>query len=136
MNKLQIIGYVGGDAEIIKKNDSSFAKFTVAVDESYKNKEGVKVDQTTWFNCILNDTANKRIPYLKKGTLVYVEGKLRCKIYTNKKGEAAIDMALNVGYVQLLSAGEKKNDTATKPNIEDQSTANTWDPNQSDDLPF
>lgn len=133
MNKIQLIGYAGADATITKSNNSEFATFSLAVDESYKNKEGTKVEQTTWFNCIINDVKHGTIPYIKKGTQLFIEGRLRAKTYTAKNGSTAIDLTVNTNYIQLLGSAKKDEPAQTNTNT---STTDTSAGGGGDDLPF
>jgi single-strand DNA-binding protein len=82
MNKITILGRVGKDPEIKTFEWGKVAHFTIATDESYKNKSGEKVEQTEWHNVsaklAMAEFAGK---YLKKGNRVLVEGSLRSREY-------------------------------------------------------
>lgn len=86
INKVILIGRLGRDPEVRRlENGVAVAKFSLATDETYKDKEGNKVQQTEWHNIVvwrgLAETAEK---YLKKGMLIYVEGKLTHRDYMDK----------------------------------------------------
>ncbi len=89
VNKVTLIGRLGKDP-VLKhfSNDNAIAEFSVATDESYKNKEGQKVEQTEWHNVKIPTKKQAEIAekYLKKGSLVYVEGKIRTRSYDDKDG--------------------------------------------------
>ena len=89
VNKVTLIGRLGKDP-VLKhfSNDNAIAEFSVATDESYKNKEGQKVEQTEWHNVKIPTKKQAEIAekYLKKGMLVYVEGKIRTRSYDDKDG--------------------------------------------------
>ena len=89
VNKVTLIGRLGKDP-VLKhfSNDNAIAEFSVATDESYKNKEGQKVEQTEWHNVKIPTKKQAEIAekYLKKGALVYVEGKIRTRSYDDKDG--------------------------------------------------
>ena len=88
-NKVQLIGNLGQDPEIVTlDNGSKLAKFSIATNESYKNKEGEKVTETQWHNVVAwGKTAEIVENYLAKGKEVAVEGKLMHRSYETKEGE-------------------------------------------------
>lgn len=87
-NKVQLIGHLGNDPEIINlESGKKIAKFTIATNESYKNEKGEKVEDTQWHNIVAwNKTAEIVEKYLKKGKEVVVEGKLTSRSYDDKEG--------------------------------------------------
>lgn len=132
MNKiqLQIIGNLGFDASIKETNGKRYLKFSVAVNESYKDKEGNKVEKTEWFNCISNNTSLS--PYLKKGTLILAQGVPSFKAYSDKEGNVKGSINVNI-YSIVLLGGAKKEDTASAPTSQESSNV---PPIEEDDLPF
>ncbi|MDH3699482.1 MAG: single-stranded DNA-binding protein [Flavobacteriaceae bacterium] len=88
-NKVQLIGNLGQDPEIVTlENGSKLAKFSIATNESYKNREGEKVTETQWHNVVAwGKTAEIVENYLAKGKEVAVEGKLMHRSYETKEGE-------------------------------------------------
>src|SRR5437879_3306604 len=90
VNKVILVGHVGKDPEVkYLEGGVAVAKFTLATSESYKNKEGNKVDQTEWHNVVMwRQLAEIVEKYVKKGQLLYVEGKIKTRTYgedSNKK---------------------------------------------------
>ena len=87
INKVTLVGRLGKDPEIRHfDNNSSVCNFTLATSESYTDREGKRIEQTEWHNLAiwrkgLVDVAEK---YLKKGHLVYVEGKLRTRSWDDQ----------------------------------------------------
>ncbi|WP_353777249.1 single-stranded DNA-binding protein [Winogradskyella sp. 3972H.M.0a.05] len=88
-NKVQLIGHLGQDPEIINlDNGRTLAKFSIATNESYKNANGEKVENTYWHNIVAwGKTAEIVEKYLAKGKEVAVEGKLTNRTYETKEGE-------------------------------------------------
>ncbi|PKQ44976.1 single-stranded DNA-binding protein [Confluentibacter flavum] len=88
-NKVQLIGNLGNDPEIINlESGKMLAKFTIATNESYKNNKGEKVTDTQWHNVIAwGKTAEIIEKYLTKGKEVAIEGKLTSRSYETKEGE-------------------------------------------------
>jgi len=88
-NKVQLIGNLGQDPEIITlDNGSKLAKFSIATSESYKNAQGQKVEDTQWHNVVAwGKTAEIVENYLIKGKQGAVEGKLTHRSYETKAGD-------------------------------------------------
>lgn len=89
VNKVILIGRLGKDP-VIKhfQNDSAIAEFSLATTESYRDKEGKWNDITDWHNIKLPNKymAERAEKYLKKGSTIYVEGKIRTRSYDDKDG--------------------------------------------------
>lgn len=87
VNKVILIGNLGKDPDTIVFDGIKKATFPLATTETYKNKEGQKMEQTEWHNIVcwrgLADVAEK---FLKKGTQVFIEGKLRNRQWEDKEG--------------------------------------------------
>lgn len=87
INKVILIGNLGKDPEIITFETAKKATFPLATTEYFKNKAGEKVEQTEWHNIVcwrgLADIAEK---ILKKGTQIFIEGKLRTRSWEDKDG--------------------------------------------------
>lgn len=106
-NSVQLIGNLGKDPEVKVFDKSRKATFSIATTDTYKNAKGEAVKDTQWHNVIiwgkLADIAGK---YLKKGSLVAVEGKLVHRPYESK-GEKKIFTEINVN--DLVMLGSKPN---------------------------
>lgn len=105
MINLSVIGHIGNNAEIKDVNGKKVVRFSVCVDLSYKNKDGVKVEKNVWIECNGWNHVNVA-PYLLKGTLVYVAGLPGTNAYTNKDSELKSSQTLTVNELELL--GSKK----------------------------
>ena len=135
VNKVILLGYLGKDPEI-QHFDSGVKKaaFSLATTETYKNKEGNKVEQTEWHNIVLwRNLADVAEKYLKKGAQIYIEGKIRTRSWEDKEN--------NKRYVtevigdNMTMVGNKKGASSDISNIETTSNepiASAPD----DDLPF
>ena len=79
VNKVILIGNLGKDPEVRYLDSGvAVANFSLATTESYKNKEGDSVSQTEWHNVVLwRGLAEVAEKWLKKGSSVYIEGKIR-----------------------------------------------------------
>ena len=87
VNKVILIGNLGKDPEVITFDTAKKATFPLATTEFFKNKDGQKIEQTDWHNIVcwrgLADIAEK---ILRKGTHVYIEGKLHTRSWEDKDG--------------------------------------------------
>lgn len=88
-NKVQLIGRLGQQPEIITFEDGTkMAKFSLATDDSYKDKQGNKIERTYWHNIVVKNGLVKVVEsYINKGQEVIVEGKLVTRNYETKEGE-------------------------------------------------
>lgn len=88
-NKVQLIGRLGQDPEIITFDDGNkIAKFSMATDDSYKDKNGDKVERTDWHNVVVKGRLVKIVEeYVNKGKEIAIEGKLTTRSYETKDGE-------------------------------------------------
>ncbi|MCT8339477.1 single-stranded DNA-binding protein [Flavobacteriaceae bacterium TK19130] len=87
-NKVQLIGRLGQDPEIVTfKDGNKMAKFTLATDDSYKDKNGEKVERAYWHNVIVRGGLSNVVEnYVTKGQEIAVEGKLTNRSYEDKDG--------------------------------------------------
>lgn len=105
VNKVILIGNLGADPEIKHlQNDVSVANFNIATTEYFKDKQtGERRDVTEWHRVVAwrwhAKTAEK---YLRKGSKVYVEGKLRTRQYQDKDGQQRYVTEVVVDDMNLL----------------------------------
>lgn len=88
-NKVQLIGNIGNDPEIITLDSGKkLAKFSLATNESYKDASGQKQTKTDWHNLIAwGKTCDIIEKYVTKGKEIAIEGKLTNRSYETKEGE-------------------------------------------------
>lgn len=113
LNKVLLIGRLGKDPETrTLPNGETVCNFSIATDESWTDKQsGQKVTKTEWHNITLfNKTAEIAGQYLKKGSQVYIEGRIQSRKYTGKDGveRTAYDIIGN----QMQMLGSKNDNTA------------------------
>lgn len=88
LNKVMVIGYLGRDPEMrFTPSGKSVTNFSVACNRSWKNAESEKITETEWFNVLAwGSLAETSKQFLKKGSLVYVEGRLQSRSWQDKEG--------------------------------------------------
>lgn len=106
VNKVILVGHLGKDPEVRHlEGGNSVANFTLATNDYYKDKQGTRVERTEWHNIAawrgLAELAEK---YLKKGSLVYVEGKLRTRQYQDKDQQTRYITEIVADEISLLSS--------------------------------
>lgn len=106
VNKVILIGHLGKDPEVRHlEGGNSVANFTLATNDYYKDKQGTRVERTEWHNIAawrgLAELAEK---YLRKGSQVYVEGKLRTRQYQDKDQQTRYITEIVADEISLLSS--------------------------------
>jgi len=88
VNKVILVGNLGKDPELkYLEGNIARANFTMATSEFHKDKNGNKIEQTEWHNIVLwRSMAESAEKLLKKGTQIYLEGKLQTRQWTDKDG--------------------------------------------------
>ena len=129
LNKVILIGNVGKDPETRKFADTMVCNLTLATTEKYKDKDGNLKDATEWHNLQiwgkLGEIAEK---YVKKGSQIYVEGKIKQRAYETEKGQKKYITEIIVSELKLL--GKKDATSANNAQVEGVSV------NVESDLPL
>jgi len=88
LNKVTLIGNLGKDPEInVLEGNVPVAKFQLATTESYRSKFGELIVDTEWHNIVLwRGLAELAQKYLHKGSLLYIEGKMKTRQFEDKDG--------------------------------------------------
>jgi single-strand DNA-binding protein len=88
LNKVTLIGNLGKEPELqLLEGNVPVAKFSLATTEAFKDKNGQTQYSTDWHTVVLwRNLADLAATYLRKGSLVYVEGKLKTRSYEDKEG--------------------------------------------------
>ena len=107
INKVIIIGNLGKDPEVrYMPSGSAICNVTVATSRQWKNKEsGEKNEETEWHRVALFDRqAEIAGEYLKKGSSVYFEGRLKTRKWTDKEGVERYTTEIIADVMQLLGS--------------------------------
>jgi single-strand DNA-binding protein len=142
VNKVILIGNLGKDPEVrYMPSGSAVANITLATTESWKDKQtGDKQERTEWHNvAFFNRLAEIVGEYLKKGSQIYVEGKLRTRKWQDKNGNDRYTTEIIASEMQMLGSrggGSTgfSNDapSAAKPEVATTGGSDDFD----DDIPF
>lgn len=147
INKVILVGHVGKDPVIqYVKEDVPVARFTLATSETHKDKNGQKVTNTEWHNLVIwRGLAKIAEQYVKKGSQLYIEGKLTTRSY-EKDGATKYITEIVVGSMEMLGRGgdssSQSSSAAASNQSNEQATVNDATEDYSgeyaegDDLPF
>ena len=105
INKVIIVGNVGGDPETrYMPSGSAVTNLTVATNESWKDKQtGEQKERTEWHRvAMFNRLAEIAAEYLRKGSQVYIEGKLRTRKWQDKSGQDRYTTEIIADEMQML----------------------------------
>lgn len=104
-NKVQLIGRVGQDPEILNlETGRKLAKFSIATNENYTNTKGEKVEHTDWHNVVAwGKTAGIIEQFVNKGKEVAIEGKLTTRSWEDKEGQKRYTTEIVCNELLLLS---------------------------------
>ncbi len=141
INKVILVGNVGKDPEVRYLDSGvAVANFPFATSETYRNKNGEKVTMTEWHNIVLwRGLAEVAEKYVKKGSQLYIEGRIRTRTWDDKEGNKRYTTEIVGDNMQMLGRRSETSPDATPPeetvsegDIEDTSGP----PDETDDLPF
>jgi len=105
VNKVIIVGNLGGDPETrYMPSGSAVTNFTVATNESWKDKQtGEQKERTEWHKVAMFDRlAEIAAEYLRKGSQVYIEGKLQTRKWQGKDGQDRYTTEIRASEMQML----------------------------------
>jgi len=106
INHVQLIGNIGQEPETTNfENGNKVVKFSLATNESYRDGEGIKQQETNWHSIVAwNGTGEVIEKYAGKGSRVGVVGKLRHRSYETKEGEKRYVTEIKATEVLLLDS--------------------------------
>jgi single-strand DNA-binding protein len=138
INKIILIGNLGQDPELrYTSSGVAVASFSMATSESWKDQDGNVQEKTQWHKLVAwRKLAEIVGEYLKKGSKVYVEGRIQYRSYDDKNGvkrdvtEIVVDQMLMLDSKGAGNAGGASAGAPSQPQTEDVG------PDKADDLPF
>ena len=125
---MNITGRLTRDAQVhTTPKDKQVVNFSVAINDSYRNKQGERIEQTTFFDCSYW-MSSKVAAILTKGTLVELTGRVSARAWTGSDGEAHAGLNFHTSRIKLHGGGNK---------VKDGNVSNTKQAKETeDDLPF
>lgn len=145
LNKVILIGRLGKDPETrLMPNGEAVCNFSVATSESWKDQSGQRQERIEWHNITMyRRLAEIAGQYLKKGSQVYLEGKIQSRKYTDKNGAERTAYNIIVNEMKMLGGGSDgqqaqsaQAETPTPPRRQAQATPAAPAEDIDDDIPF
>lgn len=103
MFKIEVIGNLGGDAEIKNDNGRMYVQFSVANTRRFVKEDGTKQEVTTWISCFYRNADAEVVKYLKKGTRVFVRGNGDTRLFSSAKDRIMkAGVSINVQEIELV----------------------------------
>ena len=129
VNKVIIVGNLGQDPEArFTPQGTAVTNLSIATNESWKNQEGQIQDRTEWHRVVLyGKMAETASEYMRKGSMVYVEGRLRTKEWEDQNQNKRKSTEIMCDNFTMLG---RRGDNQTSQNNKPESTS------EEDDLPF
>ena len=142
LNKVILIGRLGRDPETrYMPNGDAVCNFSIATSENWKDQSGQKKERAEWHNITMyRKLAEIAAQYLKKGSLVYLEGKIQSRKYTGKDGIERTAYEIVCSEMKMLGGraegGEGQQHTPPPPPARQQPAAPIPKDDIDDDIPF
>ena len=147
LNKVILIGRLGKDPEVrYMPNGEAVCNFSVATSESWKDQNGQRQERTEWHNITMyRRLAEIAGQYLKKGSQVYLEGKIQTRKYTDKNGVERTAYDIIVNEMKMLGGGNDSGQQSAQhtphtppeqPRRQAPATPAAPVGDESDDIPF
>ena len=132
VNKVILLGYVGKDPEIRHiDNNLVKAQFTLATSERWVNKDGNRAEHTEWHNIVMwRNLAELAEKYVRKGSQIYIEGKIQSRSYDDKDGIKRYVFDIVADTMQFVGTNTKGGQTVLTENQKEP----TVSPIESTDL--
>lgn len=136
LNKVMIIGRLGKDPETrYMQNGKAVTNFSVATSERWK-KDGEKQERTEWHNVSAFDKLAEICgEYLRKGSQVFIEGKLQTRKWSDKEGKDRYTTEIIAQQMQMLG-GRSQSERPQRPDSPTPASRDAHDEGFDDDIPF
>lgn len=138
LNKVQLIGNLGADPEAhYQQSGAAIANIRIATTEKWKDKEsGEKREKTEWHSItFFGRLAEVVIEYLRKGSPIYVEGRLQTDKWQDKEGNDRYTTKIIANQMQMLGTRREDGQQPRKAQ-EEAATPGPASPSDGDDIPF
>ncbi|NVK27818.1 MAG: single-stranded DNA-binding protein [Flavobacteriia bacterium] len=112
LNKVMLIGNLGKDPEARHfEGGGMLVKFPIATTESYKNREGQKVESTEWHNIVVGRRGLAEVceKYLSKGDKVYIEGRIKTRSWQDQDGQTKYSTEIQADNMTMLTPRSESN---------------------------
>ena len=142
LNKVILIGRLGRDPEVrYMPNGEAVCNFSVATSETWNDRNGQRVERTEWHNITMyRKLAEIAGQYLKKGSQVYLEGRIQSRKYQGKDGIERTAYEIIANEMKMLGGGNSEQqaqaEAPTPPRRQAPATPAAPVEDVDDDIPF
>jgi len=153
VNKVILVGNVGKDPDIrYLEGGTAVCSFPLATSETYRNRDGERITSTEWHNIVLwRGLAEIAEKYVKKGTQLYIEGRIRTRSWDDRDGNKRYTTEIIADNMQMLgrkpddavstdaqasSPAPQTNNKVEEPADNEETISKDTHPEEGDDLPF
>ena len=144
LNKVHLIGRLGRDPEVrYMPNGEAVCNFSIATSETWNDRNGQRVERTEWHNITMyRKLAEIAGQYLKKGSQVYLEGKIQSRKYQGKDGIERTAYDIIVNEMKMLGGGNDsgqqngQHTSPAPPSHQDPAAPEQPVDDIDDDIPF
>ena len=139
VNKVILVGNLGADPETkYMPNGDAVANIRLATTESWKDKaSGEKREITEWHRVVLYRKLGEIAgQYLKKGSTVYIEGRIRTRKWTDKEGQERYTTEIEANEMQMLGGKQSGESAPSQPQRNAQGATKASIGDMDDEIPF
>lgn len=135
VNKVILLGNLGRDPDIkYLEGNIARASFSLATTEAFKDKNGNRIEQTEWHNIVMwRAMAENAEKLLKKGTQIYIEGKIHTRQWTDKDGQKKSVTEIVADNFKILQKRDAQSQQGPTGGFDNDVN---FDSQNSKDLPF
>ncbi|MBN2000142.1 single-stranded DNA-binding protein [candidate division KSB1 bacterium] len=140
LNKVMLIGRLGQDPELkYTPTGVAVVQLSIATNTSYRDQDGKNIEQTEWHRVVVWRKAAEMISqYAKKGSSVYVEGRLGTRSWDDKDGNKRYMTEVTANQIQFVGGRSDTGGSPTPPSTPQPPEPDFQEPSadEADDLPF
>ena len=135
VNRVILVGRLGKNPEARYSNSgNAITGFNLATSRVYNNKDGERVDETEWHRCVsFGRTAEICAEYLKKGSLIYIEGRLQTRDWEDNDGNKRWTTEIIIENMRMLGSKDENKKTSEQNTTQSEKSR---DCDSEEDVPF
>ena len=139
LNNCQFIGHIGNDPDIrTTGNGNKVANLSLGVTEKWKNKQGERQERTEWvrLNCFQEGLIGVIESYVKKGSKLFVSGKMSTRKWQTQDGQDKYSTEINIDKLVMLDGKDNRDNSGGNYGGGQQNQQNNQQDYYDDDIPF
>lgn len=138
VNRVTLVGRLGQDPETKEVNGTTVANFSIATSETWKDKDsGERKERTEWHRLVAWGRQAEIVgEYLNKGSLIYIEGQLQTRKWTDKEDNERYTTEIRVGMMKMLGGKNNGNSNSSNESTDTVEPATMSASADKSDVPF